>query len=311
MAKNLLLLPKTKLDIDKRVDRVLRGLGNPEPPLRLENVRELLKLDLAFYTADDPSLAREAISRIRVGAIQVFKRPALILDAVRRFSLKALYLPDQKRILIDRSVPELKHRWNEAHEVGHSLLPWHEELMHGDNEHTLSKSCTEHIETEANFAAGRLLFFQDRFVEEARSSAVAIDSVRNLHKAYGNTLSSTLWRFVESVGETTPTVGMMTRHPHISRRPADFNALTPCRHFIQSSAFQAKFSKLSEAQLFEVIAGYCGSQRGGSLGQSDVLLRDDYGTQHRFRFETFFNSYDALTLGVHLREEPLLIAVGR
>ena len=311
MAKNLLLLPKTQLDIDKRVERVLRGLGNPEPPLQLEDVRELLKLDLAFYTSDDPSLAREAISRIRVGAIQVFKRPSLILDAVRTFSLKALYLPDRKRILLDSKVPKLKHRWNEAHEVGHSLLPWHEAMMHGDNEHTLSKSCMEHIEAEANFAAGRMLFLQDRFVEEARSSVVGIDSVRHLHGAFGNTLSSTLWRFVESVGEEAPVVGMMSCHPHASRRPADFNPLAPCRHFIQSPAFQARFSKLTEAQLFEVTVGYCGSQRGGRLGESDVILVDDYGVRHRFHFETFFNRYDALTLGVHLCEEPVLVAVGR
>lgn len=310
MAKNLLLLPKTQIDIDRRVERVLRGLGNPEPPLRLEDVRELLKLDLAFYTADDPGLAREAVSRIRVGAIQVFKRPSLIADAIRSFSLKALYLPDRKRIMLDSSIPKLKHRWNEAHEVGHSLLPWHEEMMHGDNEHTLSKRCMEHVEAEANFAAGRMLFLQDRFVEEARSSAVAIDSVRRLHGAYGNTLSSTLWRFVESVGETTPVIGVMSCHPHVSRRPVDFDATAPCRHFIQSPAFQARFSNLSEGALFAVIASYCGAQRGGALGQTDVILNDDFGVKHRFRFETFFNRYDALTLGVHLREEPFAIAVG-
>ena len=54
MAKNQLLKPRTIQDIDKRVDRILRGLGNPEPPFRLEEARELLELDLEFYTADDP-----------------------------------------------------------------------------------------------------------------------------------------------------------------------------------------------------------------------------------------------------------------
>ena len=183
--------------------------------------------------------------------------------------------------------------------------------MHGDNEYTLSKNCMEHVEAEANFAAGRLLFFRDRFVEEAQSSVVAINSVRSLHGTYGNTMASTLWRFVESVGETTPTVGMISCHPHITRRPASFNALTPCRHFIQSPAFQAKFSRLTETDLFNVVAGYCGAQRGGILGESDVIVRDDCGARHRFRFETFFNSYDALTLGVHLREESSVFAIGR
>ena len=75
MAKNYLIKEKTAHDIDERVERVLRGLGNPEPPLRLEDVRELLKLDRVFYTADDPSLIQETVSRIRVATIQVFQRP--------------------------------------------------------------------------------------------------------------------------------------------------------------------------------------------------------------------------------------------
>ena len=110
MAKNLILSPKTAADIDRRVDRVLQGLGNPEPPLRLELVRELLKLDVGFYTADNPGMAREVVSRIRVATIQVFQRPTLLLDAIKKMSLKALYLPDRKRILLDGSLPALKHR---------------------------------------------------------------------------------------------------------------------------------------------------------------------------------------------------------
>jgi hypothetical protein len=310
MTKNIALLPKTKLDIDKRVDRVLRGLGNPEPPLRLEDVRELLKLDLKFYTADDPSLAREAISRIRVGTIQVFKRPALIAEAIRTFSLKALYLPDRRRILLDGSIPKLKHRWNEAHEVGHSLLPWHEEMMHGDNDQTLSKGCMEHIEAEANFAAGRMLFLQNRFDEEVLSSALSIASITRLRDRFGNTLSSTLWRFVESIGGIAPVVGMITCHPHAMRRPADFNPLAPCKHFIQSSAFHRQFSKLTEIELFNSVAGYCGPQRGGLLGEGELILSDDNGLRHRFHFETFFNRYDALTLGVYQGPASLSIVLG-
>ena len=69
MSKNRFLNNKTTVDIDGRVERVLRGLGHPEPPLSLPDVRELLKLDRAFYTAEDPRLAREIISRIRIAGI--------------------------------------------------------------------------------------------------------------------------------------------------------------------------------------------------------------------------------------------------
>lgn len=309
MAKNLILTPKTSQDIDNRIDRVLRGLGNPEPPLRLEDVRELLKLDLAFYTADDPGIAREAISRIRVASIQIFQRPTLIIDAIRKLSLKALYLPDRKRILLDGSLPKKKHRWNEAHEIGHSVIPWHDEMMLGDNSQTLSQDCHDQIEAEANFAAGRLLFLRDRFVNEVRSMEPTLESVRKLHGNFGNTMSTTLYRFVETAGIDKPIVGLITDHPHVARRPENFNCGKPCRHFIQSPAFAKRFSKLPESDLFEAVVGYCGSQNGGPLGNNELILADDNGDQHRFYFETFFNRYDALTLGVYCRPEFRMVAI--
>ena len=83
MSKNRFLTDKTAADIDRRVERVLRGLGHPEPPLALLDVRELLQLDRVFYTADDPGVMREAISRIRVAGVQAYKRPMLLIDAIR------------------------------------------------------------------------------------------------------------------------------------------------------------------------------------------------------------------------------------
>ena len=193
MPKNRFPSNKTAADIDRRVERVLRALGNPEPPLVLQDVRELLKLDRAFYTANDPSIVREVIHRIRVGAIQVYLRPTLLIDAIQESSLKALYLPDRKRILLDESLPEKKHRWNEAHEIGHSLIPWHEDIMFGDNAYTLSQDCHEQVEAEANFAAGRLLFLRERFTEKAHSLNPSIEAVQQLHSIFGNTLSTTLY----------------------------------------------------------------------------------------------------------------------
>ncbi len=100
---------------------------------------------------------------MRIGLHQVVKRPVLLLDVVKKLNLKALWLPDRKRILIDGDEPSLKHRWNEAHELGHSIIPWHDVVLHGDNHRTLKPACHHAIEAEANYAAGRMLFLQDRF----------------------------------------------------------------------------------------------------------------------------------------------------
>jgi Zn-dependent peptidase ImmA (M78 family) len=307
LSKNIRLRARTAHDIDGRIERVLRGLGLPEPPLSLEDVRELLKLDRQFYTADDPSLVREVVSRIRVATIQVAQRPMLVLDAIKKWSLQALYVPDRKRILLDGSLPEKKHRWSEAHEIGHSLIPWHDDVMHGDNRHTLLPHCQERIEAEANYAAGRLLFLRERFALEALDLPATIASVQSLNVAFGNTISSTLWRFVETVGAERPMVALISCHPHITRRPLDFNPLQPCRHCIQSPAFATCFGQVTERALFEAATGYCTAKNGGPLGSAEVLLRDDNGDQHQFIFESFYIRYrppavgEALTLGVHAR----------
>ncbi len=300
MARNIVISVKTANDIDRRVERVLRGLGHPEPPLCLEDVRELLQLDREFFTADNPSVINEVTSRMRVAGIQVFRRPTLLIDAIRKSSLKALYLPDRKRILLDETLPKLKHRWNEAHEIGHSIIPWHHDVMLGDNLLTLNQDCKEQVEAEANYAAGRLLFLSDRFRDEAGSMQPSIATIQQLTKTFGNTISTTLYRFIESFSDNLPVVGMISGHPHPSRRSGDFDPLVPCRHFIRSLAFTKRFSGISEQDLFATVVGYCGSQGGGPLGQDEVVLKDDNGDHHHFFFETFFNRYDALTLGRYL-----------
>ncbi|RKH44825.1 ImmA/IrrE family metallo-endopeptidase [Corallococcus sicarius] len=302
--KNLILTQKTAASIDRHVEKVLKGLGNPEPPLNLELVRELLRLDRAYYTSSDDSAVRETVSRIKVAGLQILKRPSLLFEAIKKFDLKALYLPDQRRILIDKSRPPKKQRWDEAHEIGHSLLPWHEEMTLGDNTQTLTPVCHDHLEAEANFAAGQLLFLKDRFALQANDYAPNLDSIRKLYPVFGNSITTTLWRYIELAHNQTPMIGVVSCHPHISRRPVDFDATQPCRYTIQSPEFAKRFSKTPELSIFNTIVSYCGSQSGGPLGKSQCLLYDDNGVSHIFLFETFFNRHDALSLGVYLKPNP-------
>ena len=306
MARNTIIRTKTRNDIDSRVERVLRGLGNPEPPLYLPSVRELLRLDLEYYTADDPGTLREATSRIRVAGKQVLKRPGLLIDAIRKFDLRALYIPDQKRILIDRSQPELKHRWNETHEIGHSLLPWHEGAMLGDNQLTLLPNCHEQLEAEANFAAGRLLFLRDQFEKQALDHIPTIDAVKALKPVFGNTYTTTFWRCVETWGSTVPVVGLITDHPHLVED--DFDAASPCKHFIRSDAFAAQFSKTTARHLFEVIESYCAPRKGGPLGGAETVLTDDNGDPHSFSFESYSFHYHVLSLGIYRSVHNVAVA---
>lgn len=287
-------------DIRTQVKKILNGLGNPEPPLDLRLVRELLKLDRQFYSTTDDGVLREMVSKVTIAGKQLLKRPSLLLEVVKKAQLSALWLPDRKRILIDSSVPLLKHRWNEGHEIQHAVIPWHGMYLMGDDDITLRPHCYAELEREANYGTGQLLFLMERFPLEAQDYPASLSSVQKLGKAFGNTITSTLWRFVEDASRGAAMVGVVSEHPlHPS---SAFDALAPCKYFIRSPTFAAKFSSIDEITAFGHIAGYCTSARGGPLGESEIILNDDNGVPHLFRFESFCNRHEVLTLGVHCRK---------
>ncbi|MQW89120.1 ImmA/IrrE family metallo-endopeptidase [Sinorhizobium saheli] len=301
--RNIILSRSTASDIDSQVNKVLRGLGNPEPPLRLEDVRELLKLDRGYYSSTDDSFLRETISKLTVAGTQVLKRPGLLLEAVRKFDLRALYLPDRKRILLDQAQPDAKQRWNEAHEIGHSILPWHEDLMLGDHEQSLTPGCHAQIEAEANYAAGQLLFLQSRFRVAANDSTPRLDSIRALKGRFGNTYTTTFWRFIEDSHKDVPMIGLIGSHP---RFPKEANGAI-FRHVVESPAYRLMFDSLSLDRLRSEILTYCQYRKAGPLGSCEVSITDKRGERHVFLFESFSNTYDCLTLATYQRPHARVV----
>jgi hypothetical protein len=301
--RNHFLDERTAKDIDALVSKILRGLGSPDPPLVLDDVRALQKLDRHFYSSVDDGPLREFVSRAYIGAKQVFSRPTLILEVVRKRSLKALYLPDRKRVLIDSSQPRLKWRWSEAHEIIHDGVPWHQDAMFGDPEYTLSPACSDQIEAEANYGAGRLLFFQDQFREFVRATEPTFELVKTATKRYGNTMTSSLWRLIEALD--IPALGLVGPHPRGGTSGSAENQ--ECRYFIRSRSFVERFSNVTEQTASAVLRDNSSYRRGGPIADNDVILVDDRGEQQLFHLESFYNGHEALTLFTH--RSPVLIKI--
>lgn len=303
--RNLFLRKTTAAEIDGQVGKVLRGLGNPKPPLRLDDARELLKLDRQYYSKTGDGILRETVSRLKVAGKQILHRPALLLEAIVRSELKALYVPDRKIILLDETVPGIKQRWSESHEIIHSLLDWHGSVLLGDDRMTLNLTCHEQIEAEANFGAGRLLFLQEQFELVARDSECTMEAIRSIGHSFGNSITSTLWRFVELMD--TPVLGVVSQHPRYT--DDTFDPQEPCRYFIRSKSFAQKFSAIDELTVFQVMRTKCGWRKYGPLADDEVVLRDDNGVKHVFHFEAFHNRHETLGVFVHRRAMEIKVAV--
>lgn len=300
--RNQFLDNGTAQEIDKLVDRVHKDLGTIHGGVELTAIRDLLRLDLQYYTLDDPSLLQEVIHKMRLGAKQLIQRPALLLEAVVNFDLKGLFLPDRRRILLDSNLPDLKKRWSESHEILHSLIPWHKEYLLGDTKETLSPACHQQLEGEANYGAGRLLFPHQAMLDVAYSSDPSIAHVRAIATHFANTITSALWRYVEYCDD--PCLGVIGEHPHYLAQDA-----VPITYFIRSRRFETEFASVTEEAIFELIRGYCTYKKSGPLGQGEFILRDERGTSHLFRSETFSNSYQVLTIVSYIRVASTLTFV--
>jgi hypothetical protein len=304
-VRNRFLEAKTARDIDAQVTKILRGLGNPTTPIVLDDVRALLELDRQYYSSTNDGWLQEKISKAKIAGKQFLARPTLLLDVVRKFDLKALWVPDRKRILIDNAQPQPKWRWNETHEIIHSVVPWHAGAMMGDTEYSLTPDCHEQVEAEANYGAGRLLFLQGIFDEFVRSSKPSFDVVQQAKKDFGNTLTTSFWRLVETLD--IPALGVVGKHPHHDKREID--PTQPFRYFIRSRKFLEQFSGITDADVFKMIRSYCSWKKRGPLGESELVLTDDNGDEHIFLFETFSNTHDVLTLITYRRRHDALVAV--
>jgi hypothetical protein len=286
MMKNPQVKGSAQRQIDNSVSRLLSDLKGLEPPLDLKEVRSTLELDLEFYSGKDPSHLRQLIHTIKIAGHDKLEYAKKQLGwIIQKLGLKGLMFWDDNRILIDQDLHAIKLRWAECHEVGHKICPWHRHYLLGDSENELSPNCHAKIEAEANYASGQILFMQNRFVEELMSKPMKLSSLESHTKTFGNSKASTLWRMVEDYKGVQAVVGIVSEHPH--HLPEGFDHLAPCRYVIQSDSFRQQFSNLTEAQLFNVLKGYCSFKQGGHLGTEEVRLLDDNGETHEFVFESF------------------------
>jgi Zn-dependent peptidase ImmA (M78 family) len=309
MMKNPQIGNSERKLIDKAVHRLIADLKGVEPPLDLEHVRDRLKLDREYYSSKDPSLMREVIHSLKIAGREMVSSSTMVGRMIDKLGLRAMVFWDQNRILIDQELHRIKHRWAEGHEIGHKLLFWHKHYLLGDSKNELSPTCHAIIEAEANYAAGQLLFMQKRFVDEARSTPLSLESLKVLAQRFGNSNVSTLWRLVEECAGSTPIVGIVSEHPH--RLSEGFDHSTPCRYVIESPSFRTQFSKTSELRLFQVLTDVCNRKTGGPLGSKEVELVDNNSSRHEFMFESFCyrfkqsdgdSGYQVLTLGIHQRK---------
>lgn len=298
-----------KRDIQAQVAKILRDLGNPEPPLDLASVRSLLSLNLEYYSSTDPGLIAEIEHRFRLlvhkSIPDVGKK---LLSALSKSKLCAFWVPESSRILIDSTVPDLRKRWIEAHEIIHSVTPWHREFLLGDNRETLDPACHAVIEAEANYGAGKLLSLGNRLPMESRDLDLSFASIQKLAKRYGNSVVSTFWRVVEERDSKQPVFGVISIHP-LHPEVGSHDGTHPWRYFIRSEAFRNNFAAVDPQAAYDLIVKYATYKKVGPIFSATHVLADAADQLWEFRLESFSTKHAVLTFGYPLRKYSAQVMV--
>jgi len=289
----------THREIDKRVWRTLRDAGIIKPPVQIERVLEHLKLFRDFYDLQNPGFLDKAKHKLRVNGKKV-------IEVIKRIELQAVLLFDEKRVVVDSSLPTLKQDWPSFHEAGHRILTWHRPYFFGDTAQTLDPEWQQALEAEANCAASAMMFCGPVFTTEAKDTLPGWRSVAELKKRYGKSYHTTLRRYVGYGPEHI--MALLVSTPHWQASPSDQDGR--CRHLVRSPLFKDMFNTVSDEELRGIVDANTMRRRGGPVGDFSCELIDDNGAKHEFRGEPFYNRYYIQTLYVHVRQLTTTRVVG-
>lgn len=183
-------------DIEERTDALLKAANAygryPTPVDDIVAARGLQ--ESAEFTVDEGILAT---------------MPKQARDLVRR-AFRGLRGALDRRERVVHISENLTHegqkRFVKLHEVSHDNFPWQQQLVHADNDETLSRTTKILFEQEANQGAAELLFQRDGFANDAKGLAIGTASVVLLANRYGSSLHAAFRRYAETHHEAVQVI---------------------------------------------------------------------------------------------------------
>ena len=251
-----------------------------------------MKLNRQFDSLDDPNLLRRFAHRLQIGKRKIVN---IVREKIR---LVAVWLPDEKRILVDESQPKQKQLWASFHDTIHTVLSWHRDFYLGDTAQSLEPEYQDILESEANYGASGLMFGGERFRTPALDTTPCWESIEKLIKVHQKSYVTTFRRYVEHSHDRA--LAGLVSTPWWMEKPDD--QITRCRHFVRSPRFQKEFPQVSADQLLGIVNRKTRPRKWGIAGEFKTPLENARGESREFLAEAFFSRHYMLTLFVDLRK---------
>ncbi len=140
-------------------------------------------------------------------------------------------------IYLDRNLAVERQRLHHGHELGHSVLPWHEAAYFGDDRYTLDPETAEQLEAEATRFSVELLTGIDGFRDQAAEYRMGLGAPLDLAERWKLSRTVVIRRYVQSHGTACGLI-VIGRYPG----PGGVKILQAT----ESAAFRSKYGRLGD-----------------------------------------------------------------
>ena len=212
----------------------------------------------------------------------------------------------ERTVFVDRSQPEPRQLFTDAHEATHVMCEWHEATLRLDNEDTLFREAKLQIEQEAGFGAAQLIFQGGRFHRRALHEQVSMRTPLALAPDYGASGHAALHHYTEEHPDAVALI--------VTGRYMSFDHTLPIWRVVESPSFRERFGSVrrllpnGQVSLAEdhLLAEILTASRTALDPPSKLLgVPDRDGTKVAFVAEAFFNQHCHFVMLIERRARRL------
>ena len=201
--------------------------------------------------------------------------------------VKALLSVKEQVILVANDLPEARTPFAKGHELGHSTLAWHRQILYVCDEHDLNWATREQMEWEANLFSAEVLLPGSLVDSVYESYPTSMETVLLLHEWSGASIETCAIKYVG-------------RHPDecallVLDDDCDQNTIAGLKltRKILSQRGVSRFGMLTKAQRFDSQHTLYLSSRVLGISNTEITIKDP---EDRYAVSIFNNSYRVLAL---------------
>lgn len=204
--------------------------------------------------------------------------------------VKALLSLKEQVILVSEDLHPAKEAFAKGHELGHSTLPWHREILYICDEHDLNPSTRDQMEWEANRFSSDILLPVPLLEKVYIQYPTSMDTVLLLREWSGASIESCAFAFALN----HPRKCVLLTLEEITDQNGT-KQLTIRNKAVSQPAVKSPLGSLTREQNFSTEHVLYRTSRGSGVGSSEVSMVND-PSKKKYKVSTFNNQYRVMAL---------------